>query len=155
MTSPAQKAGWLATVALVAIVAASPVLAQSSRLSLSERVARLEQQADGNNASDSKPVDLLNRISQLQTEVQTLRNQVEQQGHQIELLKQQNRDQYLAIDSRLTRLEGGVPAAAADGSPLREQDIQPVPPASSPPCRTGGGNGTRRSSSPRRSACRR
>ena len=133
VTSPAQKAGWLATVALVAIVAASPVLAQSSRLSLSERVARLEQQADGNNASDSKPVDLLNRISQLQTEVQTLRNQVEQQGHQIELLKQQNRDQYLAIDSRLTRLEGGVPAAAADGSPLREQDIQPVPPASSDP----------------------
>ena len=123
---PARKAGWLATVALVATVASSPLFAQSSRLSLSERVARLEQQAAGDTA-DSNPVDLLNRISQLQTEVQSLRSLVEQQGHQIELLKQQNRDQYLAIDSRLTRLEGGVPAMAADGSPLREQDVQPLP----------------------------
>ncbi|MEZ5483878.1 MAG: tol-pal system protein YbgF [Lysobacteraceae bacterium] len=126
-TLPARKAGWLATVALVATVAASPLFAQSSRLSLSERVARLEQQAVAP-ATDSNPVDLLNRISQLQGEVQSLRSLVEQQTHQIELLKQQNRDQYLAIDSRLTRLEGGVPAAAADGSPLREQDLQPTAP---------------------------
>ncbi|MCB1561347.1 MAG: tol-pal system protein YbgF [Xanthomonadales bacterium] len=126
---PVRKAGWLATVVLVATVAASPLFAQSGRLSLSERVARLEQQADGNGAVDSNPVDLLNRISQLQGEVQSLRSLVEEQGHQIELLKQQNRDQYLAIDSRLTRLEGGVPAAAADGSPLREQDLQPTAPS--------------------------
>lgn len=132
-TAPARKAGWIATVALVATVASASLPAQSSRLSLSERVARLEQQADGNNAGNSQPVDLLNRISQLQTEVQSLRNLVEQQGHQLELLRQNNRDQYLAIDSRLTRLEGGVPAMAADGSPLREQDLQPLPPTVNDP----------------------
>jgi len=119
------KGGWMATAAILAAVVASTAVAQTSRLSLSERVARLEQQADGGNSGGS--VDLLNRITQLQGEVQSLRNQVEQQNHEIELLKQQLRDQYVALDTRLNRLEGGATAAPSTGSASTIQELPPDP----------------------------
>lgn len=98
----------LGTAALMAAVT-FPVFAQGGRLSLAERVTRLEQeQAQG--ASNAQTVELLNRISQLQTEVQSLRGLVEQQSYEIEALKKRNRDQYLDLDSRLARLEAGAPA---------------------------------------------
>lgn len=109
---------------MAAVVFAVPAFAQG-RLSLSERIARLEQQVQGQGAGQST-VDLLNRINELQSEVQSLRGLVEQQANEIEQMKKRSRDQYVDLDARLTRLEGGAPAApatAADGS---------IPPASEP-----------------------
>lgn len=101
------------------------------RLSLSERVAKLEADAakDNNQAS----IDLLNRLNELQAEVQTLRGMVEQQTFQLEELKNRNRDLYADIDSRLARLEGNpaavnppsVAPALADG---QTQDLSVPPP---------------------------
>lgn len=129
----------LSTAALAAAVA-FPVAAQSGRLSLAERVAQLEQ-AQNQAASSNQTVELLNRITQLQSEVQSLRGLVEQQSYEIEALKKRNRDQYLDLDGRLARLEGGAPAANPDavsgeaplaGMPDNAQPLIDDPAASAP-----------------------
>lgn len=95
--------------AAVMAAAAFPAHAQGGRLSLADRVARLEQsQVEGQ--STQKEIELLNRIGELQAEIQSLRGLVEQQSFEIEGLKKRARDQYIDLDSRLTRLEGGTPA---------------------------------------------
>jgi len=94
---------------VAALVAATPAHAQ--KLSLADRVARLEAQANNTQANQ----DLLNQLAQLRTEVVTLREMVEQLQHENQQLQQRNRDQYLDLDGRLNRLEGGaLPAPPAD-----------------------------------------
>jgi tol-pal system protein YbgF len=102
------------------LVAASPMaLGQSGRLSLAERVARLEQQAQGGGQST---VDLLNRITELQTEVQNLRGKVEEQNFKLQELEKRNRDQYVDLDGRLARLESGQSGTAA---PMMDPEALP------------------------------
>ncbi|GGA85388.1 tol-pal system protein YbgF [Arenimonas soli] len=103
--------------ALVAATSATP--AQAQRLSLAERVTLLENQANAENRSAGQAnLEAQNRITQLQAEVSGLRNQIETLTHEIEQLKQRNRDQYVDLDSRLQRLEGGAPVAATPNSPV-------------------------------------
>lgn len=97
--------------ALVAAVAFSlPVHAQ--RESLAERVARLEQQ-QGQGGAQAGGVELVNQLNALQSQVQQLQGQNEELRHQLEQLKQQGKDQYIDIDSRLSKLEGKPPGASA------------------------------------------
>lgn len=98
-----------ASLLTVALLAVSAVPAHAQRQSLADRVASLEQQA----ASDRGNTDLLNQVNQLRTEMQQLRELLEQLQNENEQLKQRNRDQYLDLDGRLNRLEGGAPAPAA------------------------------------------
>jgi tol-pal system protein YbgF len=104
-----------------ALVAAAPAFAQ--RASLADRVAALEQQAANNRGN----VDLLNQVTQLKSEVQALRAQLEDIQQQNEQLKASNRSQYLDLDGRLNRLEGA-------GGPVLEPPPQaggvstPTPP---------------------------
>lgn len=98
-------------VLLAAMLTASP-LAFAQRASLADRVAALEQRAAG----DQGGTELVNQISQLRAEVQELRGQIEQLQQQLEQAKQGQRSQYLDLDGRLNRLEGGSPAPAASGS---------------------------------------
>jgi len=113
-------AGCLATATLVVAVAL-PVHAQGSRLSLADRVARLEQQqAGGDNAQAN--IERLNQTSELQAEIGTLRGMVEQQAFEIEALKKRARDQYLDLDSRIARQEGG----GGNSAPAGEQPADPV-----------------------------
>ena len=91
-------------IASVLVLAASPAFAQ--RASLAERVAALEQQAAGNQGN----TELVNQISQLRGEVQAQRAQIEELQHQLDELQKRNRSQYIDLDSRLGRLEGGAPA---------------------------------------------
>ena len=86
---------------VAALVAATPAHAQ--KLSLADRVTRLEAQANNTQAMQ----DLLNQLSLLRSEVQELRSTVEQLQHEQQQLQQRNRDQYLDLDGRLNRLEGG------------------------------------------------
>ena len=95
-----------------ALVAAAPAHAQ--RVSLADRVAALEAKAN----NPQQNLDLLNRITQQETELRELRAQLEQLQNENEQLKQRNRDQYLDLDGRLNRLEGGaLPATPAAGVP--------------------------------------
>lgn len=90
----------------VALVAAAPSWAQ--RQSLADRVTHLEQVAAGQTQTAGQAnVDLLNRLTQLQAEVQSLRGLVEQLQNENEQLKQSGRAQYVDIDTRLQKLEGG------------------------------------------------
>jgi len=108
--------GPLVAAALVAATSFSgSVGAQTGRLSLAERVARIEAQSQGQGSGQST-VDLLNRIDDLQSEVQSLRGLVEQQAFAIEELKKRGRDQYVDLDSRISRLEGN-PAPVSSAPP--------------------------------------
>ncbi|HEU4663557.1 MAG TPA: tol-pal system protein YbgF [Dokdonella sp.] len=109
---------------LAAVAAfAGPVSAQQ-RLSLAERVERLEQQASGQGGG---AVELVNQIQALQSQVQSLQGQVEELKHALDESKQRNKDQYTDLDSRLGRLEGhgGAPAGAAPGARAPSQPEQP------------------------------
>ena len=122
-------------VALLAVSLATPAFAQ--RLSLAERVSRLEaENASQTSSAGQANVELLNRVTQMQSEVQALRNQVEQLQNENAQLKQQAKDQYIDLDSRLQRMEaGGVASGAA--APL------PSSAASNPPPRTAPAAGSR------------
>ncbi len=106
-----------AAVALVA-TAVPFARAQDGRLSLADRVSQLEQQRQQDAGTQSLNVDLLNRVNQLQTEVQTLRGMVEEQGHRLSELEQRARDQAMDFDARLSALEsGGVAAPTVPSAP--------------------------------------
>lgn len=107
-----------------ALAAAAPVQAQ--RASLADRVAALEQQAANNQGN----VDLLNQLTALKAEVQTLRAQLEELQHQDEQGRQSSRSQYLDLDGRLNRLEGGnLPVAPASSAPAPTPAKAPSPSA--------------------------
>ena len=96
----------------VALLVAAP--AQAQRLSLADRVAALE--ARGNDTSAT--TELLNQLTQLRSELAEQRGLVEQLQHDIEKLKQSGREQYLDLDGRLNRLEGGaVPTVPGNANP--------------------------------------
>ncbi len=104
-----------------ALVAAAPVSAQ--RASLAERIAAIEQQAANNQGN----VDLLNQVNQLRTEVQSLRSQIEELQQQNEQLKSTGRSQYLDLDGRLERIEGGATAPAGTSVPATSPPAAPAP----------------------------
>jgi len=105
------KSSAIATAAFMAavVVFAGPVGAQQ-RLSLSERIERLEQQANG---QGNGAVDLVNQNQALQSQVQSLQGQVEELKHALDEARQRNKDQYTDLDSRIGRLEGHGAGAVA------------------------------------------
>ncbi|EIM04858.1 MULTISPECIES: tol-pal system protein YbgF [Rhodanobacter] len=111
-----------------AMLFAFPAFAQDSRLSLADRVARLEQQAQN---KDQSGTGLVNQMQQLQAQVQQLQGQVEELQHQLQTLDDKNKAQYTDLDARLGRLEGGrAGAAAASGSNPQAQAGNPAAAAS-------------------------
>ena len=107
----------------------SPAVAQ--KLSLAERVSRLEQQSANAGASAGQAnVELLNRMTQMQGEIQALRNQLEQLQNENAQLKQQARDQYVDLDSRLQRVEAGAASAPPPEASASPRPSVPASPAS-------------------------
>ena len=107
---------------VTAAVFAAPAFAQQ-RLSLAERVERLEQQSSSRGGS----VDLVNQNQELQSQVQALLGQIEELKHQLGQMQQRGKDQYIDLDTRLGRLEGGggrVPAATSAPTTPAMQDIE-------------------------------
>lgn len=107
-----------------ALVAAAvfplPATAQG-RLSLAERVERLERQQPQTDSS-AQNLELLNQISDLQREIQSLRGLIEQQGFEIESMKKRSRDQYLDLDSRIARMGGATPSDSGADTGFDESD---------------------------------
>jgi tol-pal system protein YbgF len=117
----------LGAAALVAAVSSS-AFAQGGRQSLAERVERLEQQDQQGGQSGT---DLVNQLTELRSEIQSLRGLVEQQTFKIDELEKRNRDHYVDLDARLTRMQGGAPA----GAPM--MDPEAVPPTAAAPAPDG------------------
>ena len=120
------KTSAIAAAALVAAVVACASIAQAQqRLSLGERVDRLEQQASSQN-SNGNAVGLVNQISALQSQVQSLQGQVEELKHSLDESRQRSKDQYIDLDSRIGRLEGqGAGASAPSAARAPVQSTQP------------------------------
>jgi tol-pal system protein YbgF len=98
---------------LGALLLATALPASAQRASLSERITALEQQAANNQGN----VDLLNQVNGLKAEVRTLQSQLEELQHQQQQWHDSSRNQYLDLDGRLNRLEGGgAPAPTAPAS---------------------------------------
>ena len=113
---------------LAAMLTASP-LALAQRASLADRVAALEARGAG----DRNGTELVNQVSQLRAEIQELRGQIEQLQQQLEQAKQSQRSQYLDLDGRMNRMEGGGAAPAATPAPPPPAAAAPVASNDAPP----------------------
>lgn len=130
MTSATSRTRVLALAALAAACAVATAPAFAQRASLAERVAALEQRA----ANSQGNMALVNQLEQLRSEVATLRSMIEELRNEGEQAKATARAQYLDLDGRLTRLEGGgqpVPAAPAERGVESSAALQATP--DSPP----------------------
>ncbi|TCV93934.1 tol-pal system protein YbgF [Luteibacter rhizovicinus] len=101
-----------------------PVHAQDSRLSLADRVSRLEQQSQ----RDQGTTTLVNQVNDLQQQVQQLQGQIEELQHQNQQLQDSSKAQYSDLDSRI----GGLEKGGAQGAPAPAAQA-PVAPAATPP----------------------
>jgi tol-pal system protein YbgF len=110
---------------LVAMLAGAPAaLAESTK----ERLDALERKLDSRSL-----LEMLNRIEQLQGDVQQLRGNMELQTHRLEELQRQQREQYLDTDRRLQQLETGVAGTSAGSTPpLPGMLPDPVSPPAQP-----------------------
>jgi tol-pal system protein YbgF len=111
----------------LALLAFAPV-AGAQRASLAERVGALEQRA----ATDQGNVDLLNQVNALKSEVQALRAQIEELQHKQQQMEEAGRNQYLDLDGRIDRLEGGATVAPPVG-PAGGAVVAPPAPARAAP----------------------
>jgi len=96
-----------------AMLFAFPAFSQDSRLSLADRVSRLEQQAQ----KDQGGVGMVNQMQQLQEQVRQQQGRIEELQHQLQQLEDKNKAQYVDLDSRIGRLEGGNAGGAAGAAP--------------------------------------
>lgn len=76
--------------------------------------------ATGSAAAPATNWDTYSQIQQMQQEIQTLRGQVEQLTHDMEMMQKQSRERYLDLDSRINQVRGGAAA------PVATPDDQPV-----------------------------
>lgn len=118
------RAAWAAAAFAVAAVSFPMAVPAQSRLSLADRVSRLEQQADQAQGG----VALVNQVQQLQSQVQQLQGQIEELQHQLQQLQDSSKTQYVDIDSRIARLEGRAPGAAPAGNGSTATSPQELPP---------------------------
>jgi tol-pal system protein YbgF len=86
--------------------------ASASPLTLTQRVTRLERILNSQGLEE-----MLTRMDTLQSEVESLRGDLEVQAHKLDELKQRQRDLYMDIDRRLTRLERNGTAASTTNTP--------------------------------------
>jgi tol-pal system protein YbgF len=107
-----------------------PVHAQDSRLSLADRVSRLEQQSQ----KDAGTTTLVNQVNDLQQQLSQLQGQIEELQHQNQQLQDSQKAQYADVDSRLSRLEkGGAAQASSPAAPANApQAPAPAPTAVGP-----------------------
>ena len=105
-----------------------PVHAQDSRLSLADRVSRLEQQSQ----KDAGTTTLVNQVNDLQQQLSQLQGQIEELQHQNQQLQDSQKAQYADIDSRLSRLEKGGAAQAQPPAAPANAPQGPAPALAAP-----------------------
>lgn len=112
MTTVASAIRNTAVAALVAAAVFASAAQAQQRLSLAERVAALEDKASGAGAAQGN-IELLNQIQALQSQLATMQGRTEELQHQLDELKRTGTSQYVDLDSRIGRMEGGAPAVPA------------------------------------------
>lgn len=90
---------------------------RSGALTMEQRLERLERILRNQSLSD-----IILQLQQLQQEVQQLRGEVELQNHTMDALNKRQRDLYLDIDQRLSRMQ---PGPATTGSATSAAPTQP------------------------------
>jgi len=104
-------------------------LPASSAENVEQRLTRIERVLDSQSL-----LEMMERLDALQQEVQLLRGQLEEQRHQMGGMKERQRELYLDIDQRMSRIEreGGAAVAAppAAATPLTSAPVASFPPAS-------------------------
>ncbi|HET7662884.1 MAG TPA: tol-pal system protein YbgF [Rhodanobacteraceae bacterium] len=130
----------VATAAVCAVVAlwgGGPVHAQSMGITPARQyTAATQTQTPGDSASDrgGNLMALFNQVQMLKQQNRELLGQVEQLRHQLDQIKQINKEQYIALDTRIKRLESSgqsAPAQAASSTPPSAQG-NPAASASTP-----------------------
>ena len=107
--------------ALGAISAPAQLLAQGA-VPLEQRVARLERLM-----SSSALMELLGGVQSLQAEIRELRGELERQNHNVEQLKQRQRELYVDVDRRLRRVEAvGVAPGAESPEAIMSEPSAPA-----------------------------
>jgi TolA-binding protein len=130
MTHKFNRAALTAMLVLLAALPAQQVLA----ISTSDRLANIERKLDARGLQD-----MLQRMDQLQRDLQELRGELEVQTHTLKDLQRRQREQYLDIDRRLQQLEnpsvGGPAGGAASTLPPAATAPVQVPPVTPPPAK--------------------
>lgn len=115
-----------------AAIMASPVLLADK--ATDARLDSIERKLDSRGL-----MDMLNRIEEMQRDIQQLRGDIEVQTHTLSEIQRRSREQYLDIDRRLQQLEsgqGGAPSASAPALapvPGMQTDSMPPPVTRTPP----------------------
>jgi len=117
------RAAWFASAALFVFCACAQ--AQAPIFDASQPSSRGKQQAASPVSNPN--VELYQQLQSLQQEVMNLRGIVEEQGHQLETLRQQGLDRYNDLDRRLS---GGQQGAAATVPAAAPQESGEAPAAS-------------------------
>ncbi|NVK74312.1 MAG: tol-pal system protein YbgF [Oceanospirillaceae bacterium] len=86
-------------------------------------IAEAPQAGAGLGLSPSAAADLLFQLETLQQEVQSLRGQLEEQGHQLKLMKENQRDRYIDLDKRISLLMSTT-VQQSQSSPVTAQVAQ-------------------------------
>jgi tol-pal system protein YbgF len=124
---------------LLAVAFTGVASAETRQASVEQRLERMERVLDSQSL-----LQMMERIDALQMEVQQLRGQLEEQQHQMEGMKNRQRELYLDVDRRMSRLEregtGMAPQAPASGVAPTPQvplttgnTVKPVTPVATTP----------------------
>lgn len=120
-----------AVCAAVALWGGGPVHAQDAGITPARQhsAAQTSTPAANDSASDrgGNLMSLFNQVQMLKQQNRELLGQVEQLRHQLDQVKQINKEQYIALDTRIKRLESRNQSASV-----------PAPAESSPPAAQGG-----------------
>lgn len=105
----------------VANTASAKSVANTQQLSTEDRLTRLERILENQGL-----VEMLMRLDNLQNELQILRGEIELHTHELEEIKQRQRDLYVDIDRRLLLLERAAPdgSTAATTAPAAAVDAK-------------------------------
>jgi tol-pal system protein YbgF len=82
--------------------------------------------------SNDAMIELLERMEQLQSEVQGLRGQVEEQAHVVDELKRRQDNIYTDLDARVQKLESGTAGGAAAPATGQQSVAEPQTPEQQP-----------------------
>jgi tol-pal system protein YbgF len=119
----------LRTALVLAVLAAvsNPIWAENGKLTTEQRLQRLERVMRNQNMAD-----LVYQVQQLQQEVQRLNGELELQKHAMDAMSKRQRDLYLDIDQRLSRMQPGTGAATPAPTAVTPPPSPSAPPAVAP-----------------------
>ncbi len=101
------------SVVAVLVFAATALPLQSAvAASTGDRLDSIERKLDSRGL-----LDMLNRVEQMQRDIQQLRGDIEVQTHTLQDMQRRSREQYMDIDRRLQQLETGTAGTPAAGTP--------------------------------------